>query len=80
MYSKGALEDLIASRLFGAYPHIKLVNKFIPPLKKKIFLSDGELRKMYVKGSKTITIPANAIISPLALDWLDFDGIKIILK
>jgi len=53
------------------------VYKKVPELGKKLFLSDFELRKMVVPGSGVLTVAANAIISPLALDWLDYDGVKI---
>ncbi|MBI4656559.1 MAG: hypothetical protein HY746_07425 [Elusimicrobia bacterium] len=44
----------------------------------RIFLSDWEMRKMLQPGASEIRIPANAIISPLALDWIEFKKIKII--
>jgi len=79
MLTKGAIEDLIAEHLFRKGPAAVAPElKKIPELKKKIFLSDFELRKKIAAGAKSISVPANAIISPLALDWLDYDGIKII--
>ncbi|MCG2726305.1 MAG: hypothetical protein L6420_08665 [Elusimicrobia bacterium] len=45
---------------------------------KRIFLSDYELRKMIIQGEKILRVPSNAIISPLSLDWIDFNGIEII--
>ena len=40
---------------------------------KKIFISDWELKKMVESGQ---TIPANAIISPLSQEWLDYNSNK----
>lgn len=44
---------------------------------KKVFLTDRELRIMLKSGSKVIAVPRGAIISPLAMDWIDFDGIEL---
>ena len=79
MLTKGAIEDLIAQHLFREKPAAAApVPKKVPELKKKLFLSDFELRKIFAPGSGSITVPGNAIISPLALDWLDYNGIAII--
>lgn len=79
MLTKGAIEDLIAQHLFRGGPAAAApVPKKVPELKKKLFLSDFELRKIFIPGSGTITVPGNAILSPLALDWLDYSGITII--
>ncbi|HBA61451.1 MAG TPA: hypothetical protein DCZ92_11680 [Elusimicrobia bacterium] len=77
MLTKGAIEDLIVQHLRPA-PGAAPVSKKVPELKQKLFLSDLELRKLYKPGSRTVTVPANAIVSPLSLDWLDYDGVKII--
>ena len=78
MLTKGAIEDLIAEHLFrgkpgGAAP----APKKVPELKHRVFLSAFELRKMLAAGARAITVPANAIISPLAMDWLEYNGIEI---
>jgi hypothetical protein len=80
MLTKGAVEDLIVAHLSrtgpgGAAP--APAGRKVPELKKKIFLSDLELRRLYRPGDRAIKVPANAIVSPLALDWLDYDGIVI---
>ena len=79
MLTKGAIEDLITEHLFrrkpgGAAP----APKKVPELKPRLFLSDFELRKKFTAGAGSIIVPGNAIISPLALDWLEYDGIEII--
>lgn len=44
---------------------------------KKVFLTDRELRIMLRSGSKVLAVPRGTIISPLAMDWIDFDGIEL---
>jgi hypothetical protein len=48
------------------------------PLPKRVFISDWELKKLVESGGKSVKIPANAIVSPLSLDWLDYNGIEVI--
>lgn len=78
MFTKGAVEDLIMKHLAGepgaAAPQLKKVAE----LKKKFFLSDWELRRLYKPGAKTVQVPADSIISPLSLDWLDYEGITVV--
>jgi len=47
---------------------------------KRVFLSDWELKKLRVPGAKTLRVPKGSIISPLAADWLDFEGIEVIFE
>jgi hypothetical protein len=79
MLTKGAVEDIIMLHLsrrepVGAAP----VSKKVPELKKKVFLNDWKIRRMFKPGQRSITVPQNAIISPLSHDWLDYDSISII--
>lgn len=79
MLTKGAIEDLIMQHLSrsaggGAAPALKKQGQPV----KKVFLSDWELRRLYRPGCKDVTVPANAIISPLSADWLDYDGIRVV--
>ena len=41
--------------------------------KKKVFISDWELKRMAASGRKPV-LPENAIVSPLSSDWLDYGG------
>lgn len=70
MFTKNDLVDAIFEKLNMNKSDEKPVNR--------IFLSDWEMRKMLQPGASEIRIPANAIISPLALDWIEFKKIKII--
>ena len=85
MLTKGDIADVIAERL-GLLPAACAGRSSAParvpaasrPLPKRIFISDWELRRIYKAGQKTVKIPANAIVSPLSEDWLDYQGVKII--
>ena len=50
----------------------------LPALKGREFLSEYVIKKALTPGEERITIPKDAIISPLAADWLILKGIKII--
>ena len=45
---------------------------------RRIFLSEYEVKRLLADGSKELKVPAHAILSPLALEWLEWRGIKII--
>ena len=77
MLTKGAVEDLIMQHLRPA-PGAAPAARKVPELKKKVFLSDWELRRRYKPGEKTVTVPANAIVSPMSLDWLEYNGIAVL--
>lgn len=78
MLTKGAVEDLIMQHLSresgGAAPAAGKTAR----RGKKVFLSDRELRRLYKPGSRTVRVPSNSIVSPLSLDWLDYDGITVV--
>lgn len=79
MLTKGAVEDLIMEHLSrrdggSAAPARR---KAGPPV-RKVFLSDWELRRLCRPGDRTVTVPANAILSPLSLDWIEYNGVKIV--
>lgn len=78
MLTKGAVEDIIMQHLSagagGAAPAAGKATE----LKRKVFLSDWELRRIYIPGSRSVQVPADSIISPLSLDWLEYEGIKIV--
>lgn len=44
---------------------------------QKVFLSEYEIKRMLVQGAKELKVPANSIVSPLAMEWLEMRGIKI---
>ena len=84
MLTKGDIADVIAERL-GLMPEAGAARRpdaGVPaasrPLPRKVFISDWELRRIYKAGEKSVKIPANAIVSPLSEDWLDYQGVKMI--
>ena len=48
------------------------------PLRGRRFLSEREIRKALTPGAQQLTIAKDAIVSPLALDWLALKGIRIV--
>lgn len=78
MLSKGALEDIVMEHLGRKAGAPSRAPRKVPELKKRIFLSDREMRGLCRPGARTVKVPANAIVSPLAMDWLDYDGIEIV--
>ncbi len=44
----------------------------------KVFLSEYDIKKRLTPGGLHLTIPGNAILSPLVTDWLTLRGIEII--
>lgn len=79
MLTRGDIADALYERLFRDRPGEAPARptKKAPPA-KKAFLSDWELRRMMKPGQKRLAVPANAIVSPLALDWLDYNGVEIV--
>jgi hypothetical protein len=44
----------------------------------RLFLSEYDVKKRLTPGAQHLTIPEGAIISPLALDWLVLQGVKVV--
>ncbi len=80
MLTKGAVEDLIFAHLSRGRGEDRAMPaaRKVPGLRKKVFLSDLELRRLYRPGSRTVTVPADAILSPLSMDWLDYEGVDVV--
>lgn len=49
-----------------------------PGPKGRTFWSEYEIKKALTPGGKRLTLPADAIVSPLASDWLTLRGIEIV--
>jgi hypothetical protein len=49
-----------------------------PGPKRKVFVSEAEIKKMLTSGSKRLTIALDSIVSPLAQEWLTLRGIEIV--
>jgi hypothetical protein len=85
MFTRDDLIDFLVSRLTSergaaasfstplsgkCYP-----NTMLP--KGRIFLTEHEIKKRLTTSGLHLTIPKDAIISPLASDWLILNGIKV---
>lgn len=49
-----------------------------PGPKGRPFLTEAVIRKALTPGARHLTIARDAIVSPLALDWLALSGIQLI--
>ena len=84
MLTKGDIADVITAYLArgstgaGADPRGRIPSRASKPLPKRVFITDWEMKRMVKPGQKSVNIPAGAIVSPLSLDWLDYNGIKIV--
>lgn len=83
MLTKGDIADALWARLFGASAAASAVPPAAAPARKpapvkRVFLSDYEVKKLLPPGGRTLKVPANAIISPLSMDWIEFNGIRIV--
>ena len=79
---KKHIADIIWSRLSAA-PGSKPAGgneKKVSELKKKVFISDWEARKLYNKEKNEIAVPSNAMLSPLSLDWIEYQNVGIVRK
>lgn len=75
MLTREDLVDLLMEHL-RAKPGKAMARMHAP--QGRIFLAEHEIKKMLTPGSRQLTIPRDAILSPLACDWLVLQGIKII--
>ena len=46
--------------------------------KGRLFLSEYDIKKRLTGGGTRLTIPKDAIVSPLAQDWLTLKGIAVV--
>jgi hypothetical protein len=49
-----------------------------PGPKGRAFWSEYDIKKALTGGGKRLTLPSDAIVSPLASDWLTLRGIEIV--
>ena len=81
MLTRDDLLDILASALAPAKaaPAAPPRSKALPPPgpKGRPFLSEFDIKKRLTPGARTLTLPPDAIISPLVGDWLTLRGIEI---
>ena len=51
-----------------------------PTLIRRVFLTDRDVRKALTPGTRDLTIARDAIVSPLAQEWLALNGVRIVRK
>ena len=44
----------------------------------RVFLSEYDIKKRLTPGGVRLTIPENAVLSPLVTDWLMLRGIEVV--
>ncbi len=79
MLTRDDLIDIIAAGLAKAKPAAvvaRLWNKAGPA--GRLFLTEYEIKKRLTPGGVRLTIPENAILSPLVTDWLTLRGIEVV--
>lgn len=78
MLTRDDLIDIIAAGLAKVKP-AAVVRAWSPKGPAgRVFLSEYEIKKRLTAGGLRLTIPENAILSPLASDWLTLRGIEIV--
>ena len=86
MLTKGDIADIISAYLSrvpagataASKPRGPMMSKASKPLPKRVFITDWEMKRMVKPGQKSVKVPAGAIVSPLSLDWLDYNGVQVV--
>lgn len=61
----------------GFFTKEKYIQSFTSLPNKRRYVSEYDVRKMLEAGAKTVRLPKNAILSPLALETLQAKKIQI---
>lgn len=79
MLTRDDLIDIIVAGLAKAKPAAAVARLWSStgPV-GRLFLSEYDIRKRLTPGGLSLTIPGNAILSPLVTDWLTLRGIEVI--
>lgn len=88
MFTQNDLIDLIVSQL-GALTDAKAPPAEAPCSKERaagiemlpkgrLFLTEYEIKRQLTASPGRLTIPRDAIISPLAVDWLALKGVSVV--
>lgn len=80
MLTKSDIADVISEYLSRGSKSAPASARASRPLPKRVFITDWEMKRLVKPGQKSVKVPANAIVSPLSLDWLDYNGIKVIRR
>ena len=79
MLTRDDLIDILVAGLAKAGPAAAVVRPWSPKGPAgKVFLTEYDIKKRLTPGGLRLTIPENAIISPLVTDWLTLRGIEVV--
>ena len=79
MLTRDDLIDIIVAGLAKAKPAAAAVRPWLATGPAgRLFLSEHDIKKRLTPGGLRLTIPGNAILSPLVSDWLTLRGIEVI--
>ena len=79
MLTRDDLIDIIVAGLAKAKPAAAVARVWLSTGPAgRIFLSEYDIKKRLTAGGLRLTIPGNAILSPLVTDWLTLRGIEVI--
>ena len=80
MLTRDDLADILIAGLAQAKPAAAVVASLWDPLGPhgRLFLSEHDVKKRLTPGGGRLTIPENAILSPLVTDWLALKGIEVV--
>ena len=78
MLTRDDLIDIIVAGLAKATPAAVAARAWLATGPAgRLFLSEYDIKKRLTPGGLRLTIPGNAIISPLVSDWLTLRGIEV---
>jgi hypothetical protein len=79
MLTRGDIVDVFLAYMRPA-PSRGAPRRAASAARRRIFLTEYEVRKSLTPGAKDLTIPKDVIVSPLAQEWLALEGIRIVYK
>jgi hypothetical protein len=78
VFKEGDLADVFLRHLRAPFAPAKAPEtRAAKPPRRRIFLTEHEIKKALTQGTSRLTIPKDAIVSPLAQDWLALKGIAV---
>lgn len=79
MLTRDDLIDILVAGLAKTKPAAAVARLWSPTGPAgRLFLSEHEIKKRLTPGGVRLTIPDNAILSPLVTDWLTLRGIEVV--
>jgi len=78
MFTQDDLIDLLMSHLAPRKAAQAPRKGAFPEARGRTFVTEYEIKKRLTGGARSLTLPKDAIVSPLAVDWLILNSIEII--